>query len=144
MVQPAKPGWVGLKRAYEKPAPRDGHRVLVDRLWPRGVSKDTLGLDEWLQDLAPTDELRKWFAHEPERWPEFQRRYRRELNSEFARLLIGHLVEELDRGPLTLVYAAHDEKRNNAVVLKAVLDRRAHRRAPRRRRPPNATLRAHT
>lgn len=115
----------GLKRAYERREPRDGYRVLVDRLWPRGLRKGALELDEWLRDLAPSNDLRKWFAHDPERWQEFRQRYRRELSSGPARKLVDDLRDRLDRGPLTLVYGARDEEHNNAVVLKSVLDRRA-------------------
>jgi uncharacterized protein YeaO (DUF488 family) len=112
--------------------------VLVDRLWPRGLSKEALEVNEWPRDLAPSNELRKWFAHDPDRWPEFRRRYRRELASGSARKLVDHLVDKLGRGPLTLVYAAHDEQHNNAVVLKSVVDRRAKRPAALKQRPRGA------
>lgn len=105
---------VGVKRVYEAPAPQDGRRVLVDRLWPRGLTKAKAHVDEWLRDVAPSDELRRWFAHDPARWQDFRVRYGKELkdNPAFARL------EELAaEGPITLLYAARDEMRNNAVVL---------------------------
>jgi uncharacterized protein YeaO (DUF488 family) len=110
---------VKLKRAYEAPAAGDGVRVLVDRLWPRGVSKEDAGLDQWMKDIAPSAELRKWFGHDPARWDEFRHRYAQELkqNSE----LIDQLRGLARQGPLTLVYAAHDELHNDAVVLRELL-----------------------
>jgi|SRR5690242_16690784 uncharacterized protein YeaO (DUF488 family) len=110
---------VRLKRAYEKPARDDGIRVLVDRLWPRGVSKSAAALDEWAKELAPSTALRKWFAHDPSRWQQFRRRYARELRAqpqELARL--RGLARE---GAITLVYSAHDEQHNDALVLRDVL-----------------------
>jgi uncharacterized protein YeaO (DUF488 family) len=108
-----------LRRAYEPARPDDGRRVLVDRLWPRGVSKAEAKLDDWLKDIAPSAGLRKWFGHEPARWDEFRRRYREELKQH------GPLLRELRRqarnGPLTLVYAAKDEAHNEAVVLRNVI-----------------------
>jgi uncharacterized protein YeaO (DUF488 family) len=117
-------GAVRIKRAYEERAPGEGHRVLVDRLWPRGVKKEALAPDEWLRELSPSDELRKWFGHDPERWSEFQARYRRELSSGPAREALEHLVEQARRGALTLLYGAKDEAHNNAVVLKDIIDGR--------------------
>jgi uncharacterized protein YeaO (DUF488 family) len=110
---------IHLKRAYDAPAAGDGQRVLVDRLWPRGVAKEKAKLDLWLKDVAPSTELRQWFAHDPAKWKEFQRRYRAELkgNPAFARL--GELAR---RGPLTLIYAARDEVHNEAAVLKQMLE----------------------
>lgn len=113
-----------IKRAYEARTDDEGHRVLVDRLWPRGVRKDVLQPDEWVREVAPSDELRKWFAHEPERWPEFQRRYRRELASGPASEAVDRLVEQARSGPVTLLYSAHDEARNQAVVLSEVISER--------------------
>lgn len=107
---------IRLKRAYEPPGPEDGTRVLVERLWPRGITKDAAALDHWLKDIAPGPELRKWYGHDPEKWPEFRERYRAELAenpdglAELARLCAA--------GPVTFVYAAKDEERNSAVVLK--------------------------
>lgn len=108
-----------LKRAYERPNQNDGKRVLVDRLWPRGVSKADASIDEWLKDLAPSTELRKWFGHDPDRWEEFRRRYAKEIQGhpEF----LAHLRELARGGPLTLVYSARDEIHNDAVVLRDVL-----------------------
>ena len=108
-----------LKRAYEPAAPEDGERYLVDRLWPRGVKKDSLILAGWLKDVAPSDALRRWFGHDPARWAEFRRRYRSELKSQQTAL--QPLREALERGPVTLVYSAHDEAHNQAVVLREFL-----------------------
>jgi uncharacterized protein YeaO (DUF488 family) len=115
---------VRIKRAYEPMEPADGHRVLVDRLWPRGLSKEKAQLDGWLKEIAPSDSLRKWFNHDPRRWAAFQQRYLRELDEEAARALVAELVRRARTGRLTLVYAAHDELHNDAVVLKKVIERR--------------------
>jgi uncharacterized protein YeaO (DUF488 family) len=110
---------IQLKRAYEPASPEDGVRVLVDRLWPRGLRKSKAAIDRWLKDLAPSTELRRWFGHDPDRWPEFSRRYKAELMHK-AELL--HEVRALARKrPVTLVFAARDEQRNDAVVLRDVL-----------------------
>jgi uncharacterized protein YeaO (DUF488 family) len=108
-----------LKRAYEPAEPDDGVRILVDRLWPRGVSKAEAALDDWMKDIAPSTKLRQWFGHDPARWAEFQRRYRAELRQH---------TQELDRiralartQTVTLVYSAHDEQHNDAIVLRALL-----------------------
>src|SRR5688572_15687759 len=111
-----------LKRAYEKAAPDDGIRFLVERLWPRGIKKSDLRIDAWLKDAAPSDSLRKWFAHDPKKWSEFQRRY-------FAELA-GHpeaceRIRSVGRhGRVTLVYSAHDTEHNNAVALRKYLNTR--------------------
>lgn len=110
---------VRLKRAYEPPASADGTRVLVDRLWPRGVKKEKAAIDEWMKEIAPSTELRKWFGHDPERWPEFRRRYRSEIKKHPGEF--GRLRELARKGNLTLVYAAHDEAHNDAVVLRDLL-----------------------
>lgn len=110
---------VRIKRAYEPVTSEDGTRVLIDRLWPRGVKKTDAAIDEWLKAIAPSTGLRKWFGHAPERWPEFQRRYRSEIRqhpTEFKRL--RELTQD---GPITLVYAAHDDAHNDAVVLRDLL-----------------------
>jgi len=108
-----------LKRAYEPAEPGDGTRILVDRLWPRGVSKAKAALDDWIKEIAPSTELRKWFGHDPARWAEFQRRYRAELREQSETLdRIRNLARER---VVTLVYSAHDEEHNDAVVLRAVL-----------------------
>ena len=110
---------VKLKRAYESPEPGDGMRILIDRLWPRGIKKTDAAIDRWIRDLAPSTELRRWFGHRLERWPEFRRRYVAELQER------PELLEEVRAatraGPVTLVYAARDEAHNNAVVLKQLL-----------------------
>ena len=110
---------VRLKRAYEKAAADDGKRVLIDRLWPRGVSKDNAALDLWLKEVAPSTELRKWFGHDPALWEEFQRRYADEVRQQPETLeKLRALARE---GPLTLVYGAHDEAHNDAVALRQFL-----------------------
>lgn len=108
-----------IKRAYEPAAREDGDRYLVDRLWPRGVKKEALALTAWLKDIAPSGELRLWFGHDPARWAGFRRRYQAEL--EANRPALQPLRAALRRGPLTLVYSAHDEAHNQAVVLRDFL-----------------------
>lgn len=110
---------IRLKRIYDPKADDDGVRVLVDRLWPRGISKQDAGIDLWLKDIAPSPELRRWFDHDPARWPEFSRRYREELQHNEA--VVDVLREKARRGIVTLLFAAKDDQRNNAVVLKDVL-----------------------
>ena len=109
---------VKLKRAYESPATCDGKRILVDRLWPRGVAKAQANIDLWLKEVAPSTELRKWFAHDPEKWPEFSKRYRAELKDNPA---LAELKSLADHGDITLVYGTSDERHNQAVVLKKLL-----------------------
>jgi uncharacterized protein YeaO (DUF488 family) len=116
---PKKPA-ITVKRAYEPPAETDGLRFLVDRLWPRGVKKEKLRLEGWLKSIAPSNRLRKWFGHDPERWPEFQKRYFAELNA--RRDGWKTLVDALKAGEhITLVFGARDIEHNNAVALKAYL-----------------------
>jgi uncharacterized protein YeaO (DUF488 family) len=110
---------VRLKRAYEAASAEDGYRVLVDRLWPRGVSSERAQLDQWEKDLAPSTELREWFGHEPGRFPEFRGRYIEELRANASRL--GELRRRARIGTVTLVYSAHDSEHNDAVVLAEVL-----------------------
>ncbi|MBZ9658410.1 DUF488 family protein [Mesorhizobium sp. ESP-6-4] len=110
---------IAVKRVYEPPAKADGQRVLVDRIWPRGVSKKDAELTLWLKDIAPSDALRKWFGHEPDRWPEFQKRYRAELEANSD--AVAQLRSLLREGKVTLLYGAHDEANNNAVALAAYL-----------------------
>jgi uncharacterized protein YeaO (DUF488 family) len=108
-----------LKRAYEKPATSDGFRVLVDRLWPRGVKKTDLRVDTWAKDLAPSTELRQWFNHDEERWVEFRKRYSHELADPKVRQLMKQIIAEAKDAPaLTLVYGARDTEHNEAVVLR--------------------------
>ncbi|MEG0818851.1 MAG: DUF488 domain-containing protein [Brevundimonas sp.] len=108
-------GAVLLKRAYEPAAPEDGQRVLVDRLWPRGVSKEKAAIDLWLKEIAPSTALRQWFNHDPALWEEFQRRYRAELDTNGE--VVGQLRDVIRKGRTTLVYGAKDEAHNDAVVL---------------------------
>ncbi|WP_457798508.1 DUF488 domain-containing protein [Methylocystis sp. S23] len=116
-----------LKRVYDPAEESDGTRVLVDRLWPRGLSKDKAAIDHWAKDVAPSDELRRWFAHAPERWEEFQTRYRDELESPEAQEEIAALRAMGRKGRVTLLYAAKDEAMNNAVVLRDYLRKSARR-----------------
>jgi uncharacterized protein YeaO (DUF488 family) len=108
-----------LKRAYEPAEPKDGVRILIDRLWPRGVSKTKAALDDWMKEIAPSTTLRQWFSHDPARWMEFQRRYKAELREH--RQELDHIRALAKTKTVTLVYSAHDEEHNDAVVLKAVL-----------------------
>lgn len=121
---------IRLKRAYDPASPSDGYRVLIDRLWPRGVSKQQAKLDEWEKELAPSTELRQWFGHEPDRFAEFRRRYIGELRPQRPRL--AELRRRAKEGTLTLVYSAHDSEHNDAVVLAEVLRRGLPRSATRR------------
>jgi len=123
---------IRIKRAYEPSARGDGRRLLVERLWPRGMRKEALLLDAWLKEVAPSTELRKWFSHRVDRWVEFQRRYRRELSAH--RDAWSPILEASRRGPVTLVYSAHDPEHNAAVVLRDYLERRTLKTAPRRKR----------
>ena len=117
---------VRLKRAYEPPAASDGYRVLIARLWPRGVKREDARLDEWARELAPTGELREWFGHEPERFAEFRRRYTDELGAQEAKL--RELRRRAREGTLTLVFGARDVEHNDAVVLAEILRRGRRRR----------------
>ena len=114
---------IAIKRVYEEPSGSDGVRVLVDRLWPRGLTKDRAGVDEWLRDLAPSNELRKWFHARPEQWEDFRKKYMKELAQPEPRTAL-HRLYELSHGKkrLTLLFASKDEVRNNALVLKELLE----------------------
>ena len=112
-------GRIPIKRAYEPASPEDGQRVLVDRLWPRGLSKERAAIDLWLKEIAPSTGLRQWFGHEPQRWEEFQRRYHAELDANGE--VVGQLREVIRAGKTTLIYGAKDEAHNDAVVLAAYL-----------------------
>jgi uncharacterized protein YeaO (DUF488 family) len=116
-----KPHSVRIKRAYEPPSRDDGRRVLVDRLWPRGLAREKLALDDWLKEVAPSDDLRRWFNHDPARWPEFTARYGHELGRPPASSAVAELVRCARQAPLTLVYAASDEAHNNAAALRDVI-----------------------
>ena len=113
---------IRTKRIYEDALPGDGFRILVDRIWPRGLRKDDAGVDLWLKEVAPSTELRRWFGHDPARWEEFQSRYSAELNDRPEALAPLRRITA-ERSPVTLLYAARDGDHNNAVALKAFLDR---------------------
>ena len=110
---------IKLKRVYESPSPQDGLRVLVDRLWPRGLTKERAALDLWVKDVAPSTELRKWFGHDPAKWKQFQIRYRKELQEKKEAL--KELKQKSKGHTVTLVYGARDEEHNEALVLKQIL-----------------------
>jgi uncharacterized protein YeaO (DUF488 family) len=111
---------IKLKRVYEEPAKADGTRILVDRLWPRGLSKEKAQVDLWLKDVAPSTELRKWFAHDPAKWTEFKTRYRAELKHRKEQ--IDLLKQATARSPATLLYGAKDQEHNEAIVLQELLN----------------------
>ena len=113
---------IHLKRAYNEPSPKDGERILVERLWPRGVTKARAAVDLWLKEVAPSPELRKWFGHDPAKWKQFEQRYWKELQAKHD--AVDLLRQKAKRGALTLVYAARDEEHNGALALKEFLDRK--------------------
>src|SRR5262245_14464758 len=113
---------INLKRVYDKPSRGDGFRVLVERLWPRGLSKERAAVDLWLKDVAPSTELREWFSHDPAKWQEFQKRYRQELRG--RKDAVNLLKRKSKEGRVTLLYAARDEEHNSALALKSYLGRR--------------------
>ncbi len=115
---------IRIQRVYDLDHPTIGKRILVDRVWPRGLKKEALRLDAWLRDLGPSDELRAWFGHDPARWAEFRRRYRDELARPDQAARLGELVRIAREGPITLLYGARDEEHNQAVVLREVLAER--------------------
>lgn len=131
-----------LKRAYDPPAKTDGTRLLVERLWPRGMKKEALKMDAWLKDVAPSTALRKWFAHDPRKWPEFQRRYRAELTAHPEAW--QPILTAARKGQVTLLFSSHDAEHNNVVALRAFLAPRLRRTAapvsakPRRAAAPAA------
>ncbi|WOJ91538.1 DUF488 family protein [Methylocapsa polymorpha] len=110
---------IRIKRAYDPPQPEDGARILVDRLWPRGLARDVASIDAWAKPVAPSDALRRWFGHDPAKWPEFRRRYRDELAHNPAFLDLQGMVRS--NAVTTLLFAAKDKERNNAVVLREAL-----------------------
>jgi uncharacterized protein YeaO (DUF488 family) len=110
---------IKIKRIYEEPTPNDGRRILVDRLWPRGLTKEKARVDWWLKEIAPSNELRRWFGHDPARWAEFKARYRDELKSQGA--LLDELRSLAVKESVTLLYAAKDEEHNNALLLRDLL-----------------------
>ncbi|MEO7560025.1 MAG: DUF488 domain-containing protein [Nitrosospira sp.] len=111
-----------IKRVYEEPVANDGRRILVDRLWPRGLTKEKAKVDLWLKDIAPSTELRKWFGHDPEKWRNFRERYQTELEHHADQLML--ISNEIEGGTVTLVYGARDQAHNEAVVLKQFLERK--------------------
>ena len=123
---------ISLKRAYEPAEAGDGRRFLVERLWPRGVKKENLRIDDWLKEVAPSTELRKWFSHDPAKWKEFRRRYVAELND--RQEMLQPLLEAARQGKITLVYSSHDQEHNNAVVLKEYLEHKLSRSRGNRKR----------
>lgn len=113
---------VKVKRVYEKPARDDGHRILVDRLWPRGLTKEKARVDSWLRDMAPSDNLRKWFGHDPDKWDEFKRRYFEELEAKGEG--VKHIRRKAREGDVTLLYGSKEERLNNAVALREYLKKK--------------------
>lgn len=112
---------IRLKRIYEPPSPDDGYRVLVDRVWPRGLTKEKADIDLWAKNVAPSTELRKWFNHDPAKWSDFQKKYRDELQGQ--RSALKQLLSDAGKHPLTLLYGAKDEEHNQAVVLHAFMQK---------------------
>ena len=112
-----------IKRVYKEANIEDGYRILVDRLWPRGLSKSEFAMDEWIKALSPSDELRKWFGHEPEKFPEFKNRYVKELSDPAKQTLLGRIAKMAENSDVTLVYSARDGKHNNAIVLAELINK---------------------
>lgn len=115
---------IQIKRVYEKVSKTDGHRVLVDRLWPRGIKKEELDYDDWQKELAPSAEIRKKFNHDPKKWKEFKKEFLKELRLTTSKKIIDDLIELAKKKNLTLLYSAKDEVHNNAIILKEVLERK--------------------
>ncbi len=120
---------IRIKRVYDAPGREDGERILVDRLWPRGVTRDDARIVSWVREIGPSTELRKWFGHDPGRWDEFQKRYEKELQEPEKQAVLRDLAVRSRRGTVTLVFGARDELHNNAMVLKHVIDAIARRAA---------------
>lgn len=112
---------IKIKRIYDPASADDGQRILIDRLWPRGIKKENAKIDEWLKEIAPSDELRKWFSHDPDKWTEFRKKYRDELRKKQD--LVDKLCKEAKNGKITLLFSARDTEFNNAVVLKEVIEK---------------------
>ena len=114
---------IKTKRMYQPPAEEDGFRILVDKLWPRGVKKEVARIDLWLKEIAPSDELRKWFSHDPQKWGEFRKRYDKQLGTKQELL---HKIKQIEKekGNITLLYSARDAEHNNAIALLAVLEKK--------------------
>ena len=111
---------IKVKRIYEPPSPGDGKRILIDRLWPRGMKKEEAHIDEWLKEISPSNELRKWYSHDPVKWPEFKRRYRAEISKETE--LLKRIKNEGKRGTVTLLFSSKELELNNAVALKEFVE----------------------
>ncbi|HXX57361.1 MAG TPA: DUF488 domain-containing protein [Thermodesulfovibrionales bacterium] len=111
---------VKIKRIYDPASPDDGKRILVDRLWPRGIKKEEAGIDEWMKEIAPSGELRKWFGHDPSKWEEFRKKYRGELKGKTE--FVEKLAAMAKKGKITLLFSAKDREHNNAVVIKEAID----------------------
>ena len=118
---------IASKRAYDPPSPSDGYRVLIDRLWPRGVSKAKAHLDAWEKDVAPSKELREWYEHDPAKWPEFQKRYKQELTNPAAKAVLADLTRRAKRGRVTLVYSSRAADISDVAVLEKLLAARVKR-----------------
>ncbi len=114
---------IKIKRIYEQPELADGTRILIDRLWPRGMTKEKAAIDEWMREIAPSDRLRGWFGHKPERWNEFKKRYKRELGDPEKKRIIQTLKRIAGISTVTLLYSAKDDQHNNAVALRGILTR---------------------
>ena len=114
---------ISIKRVYEKPSSSDGKRILVDRLWPRGLTKEHARIDLWLRDLAPSTELRNWYGHDPEKWTDFKKRYWKELDKNLG--LVSKLAEECRKSMVTFVFSSKEEKLNNAAALKEYIESQA-------------------
>jgi uncharacterized protein YeaO (DUF488 family) len=112
---------IKIKRIYDTPTPDDGIRILVDRLWPRGLSKEKAKVDLWLKEIAPSNELRKWYAHDPKKWAELRKRYFNDLDTK--RELVNQIVQKMKEGDVTLLYSSKEEKINNAVALKEYIEK---------------------
>jgi len=110
---------IRIKRVYDPPRPEDGKRILIDRLWPRGIRKEDLQMDEWLKEIAPSDKLRKWFSHDPKKYEEFKKRYAEELEDKSE--ILERIKGEAKRGRVTILFSARDTEHNNATVLKELL-----------------------
>lgn len=119
---------IRIRRAYDPPLPEDGRRVLVERFWPRGVKKENLYLNGWLRELAPSDQLRRWFKHDPARWNEFRQHYREELGGTRQQQLVDELAEQASRRNVTLIFSTREERFNNAVALSEIIEERLNRR----------------
>jgi len=113
---------ISIKRIYDPPSAEDGYRVLVDRLWPRGLTREAAAIDEWLREIAPSDALRRWFDHRPELWPEFKARFAHELATDENRVRLAKLSQRAASGVLTLLHASRETRFNNAVAIREMLE----------------------